>query len=66
VPDPTQEQLIHDVEQIIQKLGPDGDTREWPDTLRRRNFLIGWGHAVKQGRDDYQSNPKDQELEIGS
>jgi hypothetical protein len=48
MPDPTHEQLIHDVEQIILELESDNDIREWPDTHRRGNFLAGWRAAAEQ------------------
>ena len=54
MPDPTYEQLIRDVEQIILELEPDGDIRELPDNHRRRTFLAGWRDATERGR-NYQA-----------
>ncbi len=54
MPDPTHEQLIHDVEQIVLDLEPDSDFREWPDNHRRGTFLAGWRDATERGK-DYQS-----------
>ena len=50
MPDPTHEQLIHDVEQIVLDLERDSDIREWPDNHRRGTFLAGWRDATERDK----------------
>ena len=54
MPDPTYDQLLRDVEQIILELESDSDIRKWPDTHRRGNFLAGWRDAAERG-ENYQA-----------
>ncbi len=42
MPDPSYEQLIHDVEQIVNQLEPDSDVRELPElTVEETSWQAG-------------------------